>query len=62
MKKIDKDFSAQQIVDFLLKIHKLEVLEKIGAHNSKLIYLNEDLETNSSTSKKDSTMTAAAID
>lgn len=40
----DNNLSSREILDFLLASSRIETLEKIGNNNSKVIYLNENLE------------------
>lgn len=44
IKKSDKSLQGREILDFLLAASRIETLERIGQDNSKVIYLNENLE------------------
>lgn len=45
IKQADNSLNAQKVLDFLLDSSRIETLGNIGSHNnSKLVYLNEDLE------------------
>lgn len=44
IKSIDPSLSGDKILDFLLNSSRIETLEKIGANNAKVIYINENLE------------------
>ena len=41
---IDKSLTGREILDFLLNSNRIEILEKIGQNNAKVIYINENLE------------------
>lgn len=44
MKSIDDTLKAKDILDFLITSSRLETLEKVGKDNSKVIYVNENME------------------
>lgn len=44
IKSSDSTLSGSEILDFLLNSSRIETLEKIGQDNSKVIYVNENLE------------------
>lgn len=44
IKAIDPSLNGKEILDFLLNSNRVEVLEKIGQNNAKVIYINENLE------------------
>lgn len=44
IKSMDPTLSGAQILEFLLNSSRIETLEKIGADNAKVIYINENLE------------------
>lgn len=44
IKSVDASLDGQRVLDFLLASTRIEVLEKIGQNNAKVIYLNENLE------------------
>jgi len=51
IKASDTSLTAKDILQFLLDSARIETLENIGASNSKLIYLNENLEASSGASR-----------
>lgn len=44
IKSCDKSLDAKDVLAFLLNSSRIEALEKIGASNAKVIYVNENLE------------------
>jgi regulator of protease activity HflC (stomatin/prohibitin superfamily) len=44
IKSMDPTLTGAQILEFLLNSSRIETLEKIGAENAKVIYVNENLE------------------
>lgn len=44
IKNVDKSLNGSEILSFLLASSRIETLEKIGQDNSKVIYINENLE------------------
>jgi hypothetical protein len=55
IKATDKSLNAEKVLQFLLDSSRIETLWNIGTewNNSKIIYLNEDLEGRSGLSKWD---------
>jgi hypothetical protein len=54
IKQSDDSLNAEKVLAFLLDSSRIETLGNIGSKdNSKLIYLNEDLEGKSSKSRED---------
>lgn len=54
IKGADKSLNAKSILDFLLDSSRIETLGNIGKDgNSKLIYLNEDLEGKTTKARND---------
>ena len=54
IKATDKSLNAEKVLQFLLDSSRIETLGNIGGEgNSKVIYLNEDLEGRSGLSKGD---------
>ena len=51
IKASDPSLTGKDILKFLLDSARIETLEKIGKNNSKVIYLNENLEGGSNTSR-----------
>lgn len=49
IKKTDDSLNAQKVLQFLLDSSRIETLGNVGENNSKIIYLNEDLEGRSMT-------------
>lgn len=62
IKWADESLNAKSILDFLLDSSRIETLWNIGkAWNSKLIYLNEDLEWNNSKSRESKLIAGSEI-
>lgn len=62
IKGADKSLNAKSILDFLLDSSRIETLWNIGKDgNSKLIYLNEDLEWNTSKARNEKLISGSEI-
>lgn len=55
IRAVDKNLSGDKILQFLLDSSRIETLEKIGAENAKVIYVNENLEGRSASLVGDAT-------
>lgn len=55
IRAVDKELSGDKVLKFLLDSSRIETLEKIGADNAKVIYVNENLEGKTASMIGDST-------